>query len=160
MENLVFDIILIVCTDNFTNSITWSFESYFVFTKSVSRSSLLYSSFSWKTYLDSVLSCHCMGQNKRHVCSVQSQLVWRFLIKKTWNVKYGSWHPMFGHSAGGHNYPQMYFQWINDCTHPDFGHIHFCQLSGRIRCFFKFLCKQNLSHEIGRRTVNFNMYHI
>ena len=37
---------------------------------------------------------------------------------------------MFGHSASSHNYPQMFIQCINDCAHPDFGHMHFCQLSG------------------------------
>ena len=37
----------------------------------------------------------------------------------------------------GHNYLKMFiFQCIYDRTHPDFGHIHFCQLSERLRCLF------------------------
>ena len=41
------------------------------------------------------------------------------------------------------------FQCINDRTHPDFGHINYCQLSERLRCLFITLTKKNLFHEIG-----------
>ena len=47
--------------------------------------------------------------------------------------------PMFGHTEGGHNYPQ---------------------LSERLRCFFITLTQKNLSHKIGGWTVNFNLCHI